>query len=145
MYVKTENSVVVEYPYSYQKLIADNSNTSFPESMPDNQLDSWGIFPVNETAQPIPNAGEIVEEVTPSEINGVWTQQWNVRPATQEETDNQANEVRSQRNRLLYECDWTQLSDAPVDSLAWANYRQALRDVTSQPGFPWSVVWPSQP
>lgn len=145
MYVKTENGAVTQYPYSYQKLIAENPNTSFPQSMPDNQLDSWGVFPVTTTAQPTPAPGQIVEEITPVEIGGAWTQQWNVRAATQQETDSQADEVRSQRNRLLYECDWTQLSDAPVDSLAWANYRQALRDVTSQPGFPWDVTWPTQP
>lgn len=145
MYVKTENGVVTQYPYSYSQLIVDNPNTSFPESMPDNQLDSWGVFPVTEVAQPTPAPGEIVEEITPAEINGVWTQQWNVRAATQQETDSQADEVRSQRNRLLYECDWTQLSDAPVNSLDWANYRQELRDVPNQAGFPWSVVWPTPP
>lgn len=145
MYVKTENGVVTQYPYSYSQLIADNPGTSFPDSMPDNQLDSWGVFPVTEVTQPTPAPGEIVEEITPAEINGVWTQQWNVRAATQQETDSQADEVRSQRNRLLYECDWTQLSDAPVNSLDWANYRQELRDVPNQAGFPWSVVWPTPP
>lgn len=145
MYVKTENGVVTQYPYSYYQLIADNPNTSFPNSMPDNQLDSWGVFPVTEVTQPTPAPGEIVEEITPAEINGVWTQQWNVRAATQQETDSQADEVRSQRNQMLYECDWTQLSDAPVNSLDWANYRQELRDVPNQAGFPWSVVWPTPP
>lgn len=145
MYVKTENGVVTQYPYSYYQLIADNPNTSFPDSMPDNQLDSWGVFPVTEVTQPTPAPGEIVEEITPAEINGVWTQQWNVRAATQQETDSQADEVRSQRNQMLYECDWTQLSDAPVNSLDWANYRQELRDVPNQAGFPWSVVWPTPP
>lgn len=145
MYVKTENGVVTQYPYSYSQLLVDNPNTSFPDSMPDNQLDSWGVFPVTEVTQPTPTPGEIVEEITPAEINGVWTQQWNVRAATQQETDSQADEVRSQRNQMLYECDWTQLSDAPVNSLDWANYRQELRDVPNQAGFPWSVVWPTPP
>lgn len=38
-----------------------------------------------------------------------------------------------------------ELADAPVNSLAWAVYRQALRDLTKQDGFPWSVVWPDMP
>ena len=49
------------------------------------------------------------------------------------------------RNRLLYECDWTQVADAPVDQAAWAAYRQELRDVTSQETFPSEVTWPVPP
>ena len=53
--------------------------------------------------------------------------------------------VRSQRNQKLTETDWTQVNDAPVDKAAWATYRQALRDVPTQSGFPWDVTWPTQP
>lgn len=63
----------------------------------------------------------------------------------QQRTEAQAAQVRKQRDVLLYQCDWTQLPDAPVDSAAWAVYRQELRDVTNQPGFPWEVVWPKEP
>lgn len=57
----------------------------------------------------------------------------------------QAKAVRADRNRRLAECDWTQLPDAPVDAQAWAAYRQALRDVTAQAGFPWEINWPVAP
>jgi len=57
----------------------------------------------------------------------------------------QAKSVRNDRTNRLSECDWTQLADAPVDKTAWATYRQALRDVTTQAGFPWSVEWPVKP
>lgn len=53
--------------------------------------------------------------------------------------------VREKRDQLLAESDWTQTPDAPLDRAAWARYRQALRDVTMQPGFPASVVWPEPP
>lgn len=56
-----------------------------------------------------------------------------------------ADIVRAERNRLLAECDWTQVADAPVDKEAWAAYRQALRDITAQEGFPESVVYPEKP
>jgi hypothetical protein len=72
-----------------------------------------------------------------------------VEPKTQQELDAdyqaKASAVRAQRNRLLSECDWTQLADAQVDKDVWATYRQALRDVPSQPGFPDNVVWPEKP
>lgn len=56
-----------------------------------------------------------------------------------------AHTVRTQRDALLVASDWTQLPDAPVDKTAWAQYRQALRDITEQPGFPWNVTWPVKP
>lgn len=56
-----------------------------------------------------------------------------------------ASTVRDDRNAKLSESDWTQVADAPVDKAAWATYRQALRDIPSQAGFPNEVVWPVEP
>lgn len=53
--------------------------------------------------------------------------------------------VRFQRNQLLSESDWTQVADAPVDQAVWATYRQALRNVPQQAGFPDNVTWPTKP
>jgi hypothetical protein len=57
----------------------------------------------------------------------------------------QAKSVRQQRGEKLKDSDWTQVADAPVDKAAWATYRQALRDVTAQSGFPWTIDWPTIP
>ena len=57
----------------------------------------------------------------------------------------QATAVRADRTKRLADSDWTQLSDAPVTGTAWATYRQALRDITSQAGFPWTITWPDAP
>jgi hypothetical protein len=59
--------------------------------------------------------------------------------------EEQAKSVRTSRNDKLKECDWTQVADSPVDKNLWATYRQALRDVTAQAGFPWNVEWPTEP
>jgi len=56
-----------------------------------------------------------------------------------------AVQVRAERDKLLDEGDWTQVADAPVDQAAWATYRQALRDVPEQVGFPNDVTWPEKP
>ncbi len=58
--------------------------------------------------------------------------------------DEQWAAIRSERNSKLSACDWTQLPDAPVDKLAWAAYRQELRDITTQPD-PFNIVWPIAP
>jgi len=57
----------------------------------------------------------------------------------------QASVVRQTRSDKLADCDWTQVADAPVDKAVWATYRQALRDITTQDGFPWNVTWPDAP
>lgn len=53
--------------------------------------------------------------------------------------------VRAERDRLLTACDWTQVADAPVDAQAWADYRQALRDIPQTQDDPDSIVWPETP
>ena len=53
--------------------------------------------------------------------------------------------LRQQRNSLLAASDWTQVADAPVDDLAWAVYRQALRDLPQNTTDPFNPVWPVKP
>lgn len=57
----------------------------------------------------------------------------------------QAISVRQLRNGKLKDSDWTQVADAPVNKATWATYRQTLRDVTAQVGFPWAIVWHDAP
>lgn len=56
-----------------------------------------------------------------------------------------ATDARAQRNALLSASDWTQVADAPADKVAWATYRQALRDITAQDFFPYTINWPLAP
>ena len=64
----------------------------------------------------------------------------------QAEVDSQAHRVRVVRTLKLQASDWTQGKDIANEvSTAWATYRQALRDVPSQEGFPWNVTWPETP
>jgi hypothetical protein len=60
----------------------------------------------------------------------------------------QETSVKSIRDSLLYESDWTQIPNNPLteqQQTEWVLYRQQLRDVTSQSGYPFNVVWPTQP
>jgi hypothetical protein len=57
----------------------------------------------------------------------------------------QAASVRASRTQKLKDCDWTQIADSTADKTAWATYRQALRDITGQAGFPWTMTWPESP
>jgi hypothetical protein len=73
--------------------------------------------------------------------------EWDAREATwvAGEDSRKAVEVRAERNAKLAATDWTQIADATVDKAVWATYRQALRNVPTQAGFPNTVVWPTQP
>jgi len=53
--------------------------------------------------------------------------------------------LRQQRNDILRETDYLMFSDTPEPSQAWIDYRQALRDIPSQAGFPTNIVWPTKP
>ena len=66
-------------------------------------------------------------------------------PISEQATEELQAEIRSRRNDLLSASDWTQVADSPVDKAVWATYRQALRDVTTQTGFPWNITWPDAP
>jgi len=58
--------------------------------------------------------------------------------------DRKAAEVRAERNEKIRVCDWRVLPDV-LNSDIWKTYRQALRDIPTQTGFPNDVVWPEQP
>lgn len=74
-------------------------------------------------------------------VVGVWYEP----PISEAEIEDMRLSARSDRNSLLAACDWTQVADAPVDREAWAAYRQSLRDVTTQDGFPLNIIWPTPP
>lgn len=69
-----------------------------------------------------------------------------VEPATP--TISAADQARMTRNHLLYLSDWTQIPNNSLTTekqTAWETYRQALRDITNQAGFPDSINWPVAP
>jgi hypothetical protein len=147
MYALVENQTVVEFPI--HDLGARFPQTSFPEGIPDEALPD-GIFRVVQGVKPPHNPDvERVVAGSPILMDGQWVQPHIVVPLSPEEiAANEAvvaHNVRAVRNSLLMECDWTQAADSPVDKAAWAAYRQVLRDIPAQEGFPKTVNWPSKP
>lgn len=63
----------------------------------------------------------------------------------QETKDFYLRAIRTERNNRLAECDWTQLTDAPVNREAWAVYRKTLRDMPVATANPASPAWPEKP
>ena len=103
---------------------------------------------------------KVVVEGTPVEKSGKWTQVWEEQDrfttdsdgtkadkeaAYQTKLDTQAAKtIRSERDQKLKDTDWMGMSDVAM-STGWATYRQALRDVPNQDGFPYEIEWPEEP
>ena len=83
---------------------------------------------------------------TDTTVDGVTTTAAEAEAAYKATKDaEQSASVRTSRNDKLAQCDWTQIADSTADKTVWATYRQMLRDVTAQDGFPWNVTWPEAP
>lgn len=138
MYVKVTAGVPVLY--SIWELRQDNPNTSFPSVMTDTSLLEWSIYPCVEGFVPVMGECEQAIRTDITLNNGVWTQNF----AKEHWPLDQAEQyVHQKRDNLLSETDWMALSDVTL-TVPWAAYRQSLRDVTSQPGFPYAVTWPTK-
>jgi len=128
--------------YSIGQLRRDNPNTSFPKSPSDALLSDWGVYPYTVDDQPaFDYMTQTLTQTALAHVNGAWTQGWEVsnRP-----TEDANRNIRNKRDNLLSQTDWMAMSDNTM-SPAWTAYRQALRDVTAQPGFPFAVEWPAKP
>ena len=138
MYVKVTNGNAEIY--SLGKLRKDNPNTSFPRKIPEATLAAYDVYPYTRAEQPSYTARtQNLEEGDFSQVNGAWVLGWTVTDKAAEEItaydDAAAERVRSKRDDLLAETDWTGLSDVTM-SAEMATYRQALRDITTHANFP---------
>lgn len=128
---------------------AAHPNTSFPQQLTVELLDGFDADPVLNGAQPSAGRYQTVARDGVEEVNGKWFTKFILIDMDDEAKaivdENQAKSIRSTRDEKLKSTDWTQVDDAPVDKAAWATYRQALRDIPAQEGFPWDVQWPVEP
>ena len=150
------------------EFLALHRNTSFPKPLTLDILDSFGVDAILEGPQASTTSPyEISVRQGVEEINGQWFTKYVVGPIFTDYTDEEgvvhsaeeqeaayktrideqfAENVRTQRNKLLEETDWTQSRDISlINDDDWVLYRQALRDITSQEGFPHEVIWPTKP
>jgi hypothetical protein len=150
MFVKATNGEIVKYPYSVGALRRDNPNVSFPKVIPDEVLAEHDVYEVKHQPAPDhdPETHFVEYAPVPALLGEGWVYVPSVRPLSAEQiaerTASRASAIRLERDRLLAETDWTALSDVTM-SPEMAAYRQALRDVPAQPGFPDNVTWPAKP
>ena len=147
MYLRIINNEI-NYPYTIKDLKAAHRNITFPNELGDETMVEFDLYEVRQTPKPNDYTKNITEG-TPILVDGVYYQNWVQVNASESEIEyrleNQWFVIREIRNELLSECDWTQLSDIPSETKAiWSEYRQSLRDITSQTN-PFSITWPVKP
>ena len=133
-----------------QEFRAMYPNTSMPQQLSQALLKSYDADVVFEGPQAQPTRYQVAYRNGVEKIDGKWYTKYSVSDMGAEAKAaldaNQAQSIRSTRDRKIAETDWTQGKDIPDNiSSKWAVYRQALRDVPAQSGFPWTVQWPTQP
>jgi hypothetical protein len=155
MFVKTDDeNNIITYPYTIEIFRNENKNVSFPLAISNSLLASYSVYPVEYEEKPEHN--KITQYVYPADIptyiEGTWKLSWLIGEKDENwianELEQEKTRVRSIRDSLLLKSDWVTIkaydANVPVSS-DWAEYRQILRDVTSQEGFPWNVIWPTDP
>ena len=140
-----------------------HSNTSLPRVWDASVCSALGIDHVLEAPKPeVTGYTQAVRNGATQDANGNWVQAWSVVDMFQDYTDDEgvthtkadqeaayqadldakaAASVRATRDTKLAETDWTALTDVSM-TVEMATYRQALRDITAQAGFPNTVEWP---
>lgn len=155
MLIQLDNGVPFGHPVDEKNFRMLFRNTSFPEVLSPEVVEPFGFGVYEFTAQPHPKRFTKVVEDSPIKGNdGIYRQAWKFISMTESEkkavTDEKAAEVRNERNMKLYMCDWTQLPESEeLNSKEfikeWKDYRNQLRNITTQKGFPWNILWPEPP
>mgnify|MGYP001259870596 FL=1 len=145
MYVLIRDGSVHTFPYSFNMLKMANPRTSFNRQPSNKALESWGLYPVTIQDKPELNSTQkAVMNSTPELVDGVWTVGWGLENLSSEELDGLGEQVRAERDVLLQQTDFYALVDSTITD-DMRTYRQALRDVPQQAGFPHTITWPTKP
>jgi len=147
MEIRTQTGQVM-YEAEFRAYTLSNGGPTWGTTTPE-VLAELGASVVLEGAQASPTRYQTAYRDGVQEIDGKWYTKYSVADMDDEaktaKDAEQAKSVRTTRDEKLKDSDWSQVADAPVDKTVWATYRQALRDVPTQSGFPWEVTYPTQP
>ncbi len=145
-YIHTPANADPVYPFTLTDLRRAYPNVSWPEVIDQETAASFhchAVLPTDEPKAP----GQKAVRIAPEQVGGAWQERWELIAYSEAEIAAQWSLIRQQRKDRLAACDWTQLPDSPLSNVAaaaWAEYRQALRDITDQAD-PFAIEWPVAP
>ena len=126
-------------PYSEAAFRAANKHTVYGHVVSSRHLNAQGVYRVSKLLEPEAPVGQkaVLDAMPTQNENGHWVLGWTLVALN-------ADEARALRDSLLAATDWTANSDVTMSD-AMRVYRQALRDLPDQAGFPDNVTWPEKP
>lgn len=133
--------------YSIGQLRRDNPQISFPKAPSDTLLADYGVFPYTRPSVPEYDslAWRLIDDDFTQDAQGNWSRGYELEALPLEQAE---RNIRAQRDSLLSETDWVVVKSYERGEnipAVWELYRQALRDITAQTDFPYSVAWPTKP
>ena len=148
-YVQARNGVFERYVTDTEPTQWDENNYCFARNLSADRAAMLGVHKLKIVTPPYFDiATQKRVEKDAVLVEGMWTQVYAVEDMSPEDGnqryDERATKARTLRDVWLAETDWTALSDRTMKP-EMAAYRQALRDVTNQEGFPYAVDWPIKP
>ena len=124
--------------YSTAAFRADNKHTVYGASISSRHLAAQDVYRVRAGVKPAEGVGfKVVQDGFPTLVDGVWVQGY-------ASVALDADEARDARNAMLSASDWMAVTDVTMTD-DMKTYRQALRDVPLQAGFPSTITWPQEP
>lgn len=143
-------------PMLYVNFKELNKEITFSNVMIDSELLPFGYGPFDYNSEaPIIEYFKTAEYVgLTKHSDNIWRKTWEIRDATQDEinqrTDEKAMDIRSRRNKALRITDFTHATDSTKliseeKRKEFTEYRQKLRDLPLQDGFPFNVIIPEMP
>ena len=151
MLIRIENGSLTGYPVDYYNFRKLFPSVSFPRYLTPADVEPFDfrLYEYSQIPEDLERYEKTVEGIPTEAENGIYYQKWLIVDMSDEErADKDAKkcqDMRDERSGRLMQTDWTQIADANVDASEWQGYRQSLRDVPSQSGFPWEISWPEPP
>ena len=124
-------------PYSLAAFRAANKHTVYGVTISNRHLNAQDVYRVRTLPMPTEVGKKAVVQALPTLVGTEWVLDWDLVALS-------ADEARALRDELLASTDWTANSDVTMTEEMTA-YRQALRDIPAQAGFPNTVTWPVAP
>jgi hypothetical protein len=124
-------------PYSFAAFRAANKHTVYGVTIANRHLNAQHVYRVRTLPMPSEVGKKAVAQALPTLVGAEWVLDWDLVALS-------ADEARTLRDELLASTDWTANSDVTMTE-EMTTYRQALRDIPAQDGFPNDVTWPTKP
>jgi hypothetical protein len=128
-------------------------NTSFPSQWTPALVEELGLDQIFESPTPTTTRYQAAfKDGVEQDAQGRWLWKWSISEmdddAKAAKDAEQAKAVRATRDGKLAECDWVVIKNLELNQNipgVWEVYRQGLRDVPAQAGFPYDITWPEKP